>query len=61
MLPLGETVTEGTTLESSKQVGDTIAEGEVFVESSTDKVETDVHPPVRGKILESWDWEQELA
>ncbi|MGH8945712.1 MAG: dihydrolipoamide acetyltransferase family protein, partial [Acidimicrobiia bacterium] len=52
MPQLGETVTEGTILKWAKQVGDTIAEDEVLVEISTDKVDTEVPSPVSGKILE---------
>jgi len=52
MPQLGETVTEGTILKWSKQVGDTIAEDEVLVEISTDKVDTEVPSPVGGTILE---------
>jgi pyruvate dehydrogenase E2 component (dihydrolipoamide acetyltransferase) len=52
MPQLGETVTEGTILRWAKAVGDTIAEDEVLVEISTDKVDTEVPSPVAGTILE---------
>ncbi|CAN5876866.1 2-oxoglutarate dehydrogenase, E2 component, dihydrolipoamide succinyltransferase [soil metagenome] len=52
MPQLGETVTEGTILKWSKQVGDTIKEDEVLVEISTDKVDTEVPSPAAGTILE---------
>ena len=52
MPQLGETVTEGTILKWAKQVGDTIAEDEVLVEISTDKVDTEVPSPVGGTVLE---------
>jgi pyruvate dehydrogenase E2 component (dihydrolipoamide acetyltransferase) len=52
MPQLGETVTEGTILKWAKQVGDTIAEDEVLVEISTDKVDTEVPSPVAGTVLE---------
>ncbi len=52
MPQLGETVTEGTILSWPKQVGDVIAEDEVLVEISTDKVDTEVPSPVSGTILE---------
>lgn len=52
MPQLGETVTEGTILKWSKQVGDNISEDEVLVEISTDKVDTEVPSPVSGTILE---------
>jgi 2-oxoglutarate dehydrogenase E2 component (dihydrolipoamide succinyltransferase) len=52
MPQLGETVTEGTILRWAKKVGDSIAEDEVLVEISTDKVDTEVPSPVSGTILE---------
>ena len=52
MPQLGETVTEGTILKWSKQLGDTIREDEVLLEISTDKVDTEVPSPVTGTILE---------
>ncbi|MFQ5523086.1 MAG: dihydrolipoamide acetyltransferase family protein [Acidimicrobiia bacterium] len=52
MPQLGETVTEGTILRWAKQAGETIAEDEVLVEISTDKVDTEVPSPVAGTILE---------
>ncbi len=52
MPQLGETVTEGTILRWAKQVGDSIAEDEVLVEISTDKVDTEVPSPAAGKVLE---------
>ena len=52
MPQLGETVTEGTILRWAKAVGDTIAEDEVLVEISTDKVDTEVPSPAAGVILE---------
>jgi len=52
MPQLGETVTEGTILRWAKQVGDTIAEDEVLLEISTDKVDTEVPSPAAGTILE---------
>jgi 2-oxoglutarate dehydrogenase E2 component (dihydrolipoamide succinyltransferase) len=52
MPQLGETVTEGTILRWAKQVGDTVAEDEVLVEISTDKVDTEVPSPAAGTVLE---------
>lgn len=52
MPQLGETVTEGTILSWAKQPGDSIAEDEVLLEISTDKVDTEVPSPVAGTILE---------
>lgn len=52
MPQLGETVTEGTIIRWSKQVGDTVAEDEVLLEISTDKVDTEIPSPVAGVILD---------
>ena len=52
MPQLGETVTEGTILRWAKKIGDSIAEDEVLVEISTDKVDTEVPSPVAGTIIE---------
>jgi len=52
MPQLGETVTEGTILSWAKAVGDTIAEDEVLLEISTDKVDTEVPSPAAGVIQE---------
>ncbi len=52
MPQLGETITEGTILRWAKGVGDTIAQGEIVVEISTDKVDTEVPSPVSGTMLE---------
>ena len=42
---MGDSVTEGTVLEWHKQEGDTVAEDEVLVEISTDKVDAEVPSP----------------
>ncbi len=52
MPQLGETVTEGTILSWAKQPGDTIAEDEVLLEISTDKVDTEVPSPTAGVLQE---------
>ncbi len=52
MPQLGETVTEGTILRWAKKIGDSIAEDEVLVEISTDKVDTEVPSPIAGTIIE---------
>ncbi|MEA3510147.1 MAG: biotin/lipoyl-containing protein, partial [Actinomycetota bacterium] len=52
MPQLGETVTEGTILSWAKQVGEAIAEDEVLVEISTDKVDTEMPSPASGVISE---------
>ena len=52
MPQLGETVTEGTILSWSKGAGDVIAEDEVLVEISTDKVDTEMPSPASGVVTE---------
>jgi 2-oxoglutarate dehydrogenase E2 component (dihydrolipoamide succinyltransferase) len=52
MPQLGETVTEGTILKWVKQPGDTVAEDDVLLEISTDKVDTEVPSPFSGTMLE---------
>ena len=52
MPQLGETITEGTILRWAKEVGDTVAQGEIVLEISTDKVDTEVPSPVAGVMLE---------
>ena len=52
MPQLGETVTEGTILSWTKQAGESIAEDEVLVEISTDKVDTEMPSPASGVISE---------
>jgi 2-oxoglutarate dehydrogenase E2 component (dihydrolipoamide succinyltransferase) len=52
MPQLGETVTEGTILEWVKQVGEHVAEDDILVEISTDKVDTEVPSPAAGVITE---------
>jgi multifunctional 2-oxoglutarate metabolism enzyme len=48
----GESVTEGTILEWSVKVGDTVADGDTVVEISTDKVDMELPAPVAGTITE---------
>ena len=52
MPQLGETVTEGTILRWMKQPGDLVAEDDVLLEISTDKVDTEVPSPFSGTLLE---------
>jgi 2-oxoglutarate dehydrogenase E2 component (dihydrolipoamide succinyltransferase) len=52
MPQLGETVTEGTILEWVKQIGEHVAEDEILVEISTDKVDTEVPSPAAGILTE---------
>jgi len=51
MPQLGETVTEGTVLGWMKQPGDLVAEDDVLLEISTDKVDTEVPSPFSGTLL----------
>jgi len=52
MPQMGETVAEGTILEWIKQIGEDVDEGEVLVEISTDKVDTEVPSPATGVLIE---------
>jgi multifunctional 2-oxoglutarate metabolism enzyme len=48
----GESVTEGTILEWSVKVGDTVRDGDTVVELSTDKVDMELPAPATGTITE---------
>src|SRR3954454_8426259 len=48
----GESVTEGTILEWSVKVGDTVNDGDTVVEISTDKVDMELPAPASGTITE---------
>ncbi|HEX5901148.1 MAG TPA: biotin/lipoyl-containing protein, partial [Solirubrobacteraceae bacterium] len=48
----GESVTEGTILEWSVKVGDTVEDGQAVVEISTDKVDMELPAPTAGTITE---------
>ncbi len=48
----GESVTEGTILEWSVKIGDTVKEGDTVVEISTDKVDMELPAPATGTIAE---------
>jgi 2-oxoglutarate decarboxylase len=48
----GESVTEGTILEWSVKVGDTVKDGDTVVEISTDKVDMELPAPTSGTITE---------
>ena len=52
MPQLGETVTEGTILAWVKEVGDYVAEDDILVEISTDKVDTEIPSPAHGILTE---------
>jgi multifunctional 2-oxoglutarate metabolism enzyme len=48
----GESVTEGTILEWSVKLGETVKQGDTVVEISTDKVDMELPAPVTGSITE---------
>jgi 2-oxoglutarate decarboxylase len=50
MPQMGDSVSEGTVLEWHKQEGDQVAEDEVLVEISTDKVDAEVPSPAAGTV-----------
>ncbi len=50
MPQMGDSVSEGTVLEWHKQEGDNVAEDEVLVEISTDKVDAEVPSPAAGTV-----------
>ncbi len=50
MPQMGDSVSEGTVLEWHKQEGDSVAEDEVLVEISTDKVDAEVPSPAAGTV-----------
>jgi pyruvate/2-oxoglutarate dehydrogenase complex dihydrolipoamide acyltransferase (E2) component len=52
MPQLGETVTEGTILSWVKEIGEYVAEDDILVEISTDKVDTEVPSPTSGVLTE---------
>lgn len=52
MPQLGETVTEGTILAWVKEIGDYVAEDDILVEISTDKVDTEIPSPDEGVLTE---------
>jgi 2-oxoglutarate dehydrogenase E2 component (dihydrolipoamide succinyltransferase) len=52
MPQLGETVTEGTILAWVKEIGDYVAEDDILVEISTDKVDTEIPSPAHGVLTE---------
>ncbi|MGZ4217341.1 MAG: biotin/lipoyl-containing protein, partial [Solirubrobacteraceae bacterium] len=48
----GESVTEGTILEWTVKVGDSVKQGDTVVEISTDKVDMELPAPATGQIVE---------
>ncbi|NGP87446.1 2-oxoglutarate dehydrogenase, E2 component, dihydrolipoamide succinyltransferase [Fodinibius halophilus] len=52
MPQMGESVMEGTVIEWSKDIGDTVEEDETLLEISTDKVDSEVPSPQAGTLVE---------
>ena len=52
MPKLGESITEGTIISWSVQVGDVIKEDDVLFEVNTAKVSAEIPSPVEGKVVE---------
>lgn len=52
MPKMGESVMEGTVIEWTKNIGDTVEEDETLLEISTDKVDTEVPSPQAGTLVE---------
>lgn len=59
MPQMGESVMEGTVIEWSKSVGDTVEEDETLLEIATDKVDTEVPSPQAGTLVEMLAEEEE--
>src|SRR5689334_21167450 len=51
MPKMGESISEGTILRSSKKAGEHVEKDEPILEISTDKVDTEVPSPVAGTLL----------
>ena len=49
MPKMGESIMEGTVIEWSKKIGDTIEQDETILEIATDKVDSEVPAPESGK------------
>jgi 2-oxoglutarate dehydrogenase E2 component (dihydrolipoamide succinyltransferase) len=52
MPQMGESVMEGTIIEWTKDIGDTVEEDETLLEIATDKVDTEVPSPQAGTLVE---------
>jgi pyruvate/2-oxoglutarate dehydrogenase complex dihydrolipoamide acyltransferase (E2) component len=52
MPKLGDTVNEVVVIEQSVAVGAAVSEGDSILTVQTDKVDTDVHSPISGTIVE---------
>src|SRR4051812_40326825 len=51
MPQMGDSVSEGTILEWHKKEGDTVAEDELLVEISTEKVDAEAQAPAAGTVV----------
>jgi multifunctional 2-oxoglutarate metabolism enzyme len=61
MPQMGDSVSEGTVLEWHKKEGDTVAEDELLVEISTDKVDAEVQAPAAGTVVKIYASEGETV
>ncbi len=62
LLPkMGESVAEATIIKWAKQVGDQVEIDDTVLEIATDKVDSDVPSPVKGKLIEQRFKENEIA
>src|SRR5699024_9606193 len=52
MPKMGESVMEGTVIEWTKNIGDSVEEDETLLEISTDKVDSEVPSPQAGTLVE---------
>ena len=52
MPKMGESIIEATILRWTKNIGDLIEIDDTLVEIATDKVDTDVPSPVKGKLID---------
>ncbi|GAB5465580.1 MAG: 2-oxoglutarate dehydrogenase, E2 component, dihydrolipoamide succinyltransferase [Candidatus Kapaibacteriales bacterium] len=61
MPKMGESLQEGTIISWLKQVGDDVERDEMILEISTDKVDTEVPSPVKGKLVDILAQEEETV
>src|SRR5690606_6424253 len=62
LLPkMGESVSEATVTKWVKEIGEMIEEDEAIVEIATDKVDSDVPSPVKGKLIKKFFEENQIV
>jgi pyruvate/2-oxoglutarate dehydrogenase complex dihydrolipoamide acyltransferase (E2) component len=61
MPKMGESIIEATILRWTKNIGDFVEVDDTLVEIATDKVDTDVPSPVKGKLLKILSSENEVV